>query len=71
MVPAGGFRGVYPMLYAFFDGHGRLDRAAMRAQVEYCVANGAHWIAALNTHLTHPKDLPYPPSLPACPPYPP
>jgi 4-hydroxy-tetrahydrodipicolinate synthase len=47
MVPAGGFRGVYPMLYAFFDGHGRLDRAAMRAQVEYCVANGAHGIAAL------------------------
>jgi 4-hydroxy-tetrahydrodipicolinate synthase len=44
---ASGFRGVYPMLYAFFDGHGRLDRAAMRAQVDYCVANGAHGIAAL------------------------
>jgi 4-hydroxy-tetrahydrodipicolinate synthase len=41
------FRGVYPMLYAFFDGDGRLDRAAMRAQVDYCVANGAHGIAAL------------------------
>ena len=41
------FRGVYPMLYAFFDGAGRLDRGAMRAQVEYCVANGAHGIAAL------------------------
>jgi 2-keto-3-deoxy-L-arabinonate dehydratase len=42
-----GFRGVYPMLYAFFDSRGRLDREAMRAQVEFCVANGAHGIAAL------------------------
>ena len=44
---ASGFRGVYPMLYAFFDGAGRLDRAAMCAQVDYCVAGGAHGIAAL------------------------
>jgi len=42
-----GFSGVYPMLYAFFDARGRLDRGAMRAQVEYCVANEAHGIAAL------------------------
>jgi dihydrodipicolinate synthase/N-acetylneuraminate lyase len=41
------FKGVYPMLYAFFDAAGRLDRGAMRAQVEYCVASGAHGIAAL------------------------
>ncbi|HEX6111683.1 MAG TPA: dihydrodipicolinate synthase family protein [Geminicoccaceae bacterium] len=41
------FAGVYPMLYAFFDANGQLDRAAMRMQVEYCVANGAHGIAAL------------------------
>jgi 4-hydroxy-tetrahydrodipicolinate synthase len=41
------FRGVYPMLYAFFDRDGRLDRGAMGAQVDYCVANGAHGIAAL------------------------
>ena len=41
------FRGVYPMLYAFFGALGRLDRGAMRAQVDYCVANGAHGIAAL------------------------
>ncbi|HEX5079655.1 MAG TPA: dihydrodipicolinate synthase family protein [Geminicoccaceae bacterium] len=41
------FRGVYPMLYAYFDAGGRLDRGAMRAQVEYCVANGAHGVAAL------------------------
>ena len=44
---ASGFQGVYPMLYAFFDAHGQLDRAAMRMQVEYCVASGAHGIAAL------------------------
>ena len=47
MAATSGFRGVYPMLYAFFDADGRLDRAAMRAQVEHCVANGAHGIAAL------------------------
>ena len=42
-----GFRGVYPMLYAFFDRSGSLDRGAMRAQVEHCLAEGAHGIAAL------------------------
>ena len=47
MAATSGFRGVYPMLYAFFDADGRLDRAAMRAQVEHCVANGAHGVAAL------------------------
>jgi 2-keto-3-deoxy-L-arabinonate dehydratase len=41
------FRGVYPMLYAFFDAAGGLEREAMRAQVEYCVANGAHGVAVL------------------------
>jgi 2-keto-3-deoxy-L-arabinonate dehydratase len=44
---ASGFRGVYPILYAFFDGAGRLDRAAMCAQVDYCVASGAHGVAVL------------------------
>jgi 2-keto-3-deoxy-L-arabinonate dehydratase len=42
-----GFRGVYPMLYAFFGPDGALDRDAMRRQVEYCVASGAHGVAAL------------------------
>lgn len=41
------FRGIYPMLYAFFDASGELDRGAMRAQVELCIADGAHGIAAL------------------------
>jgi dihydrodipicolinate synthase/N-acetylneuraminate lyase len=47
MIEAGRFRGVYPMLYAFFDVRGQLDRAAMRAQVDYCVEGGAHGIACL------------------------
>ncbi len=47
MGEAAGFRGVYPILYAFFDGEGRLDREAMRAQVEHCVAAGVHGVAAL------------------------
>jgi 4-hydroxy-tetrahydrodipicolinate synthase len=40
-------RGVYPMLYAFFGPDGALDREAMRRQVEYCVASGAHGVAVL------------------------
>ncbi len=42
-----GFEGVYPMLYAFFDGEERLDRAAMRIQVDRLVAAGVHGIAVL------------------------
>jgi 4-hydroxy-tetrahydrodipicolinate synthase len=41
------FSGVYPVLYAFFDAAGRLDRAAMTAQVEHCVGAGAHGITVL------------------------
>ncbi len=39
------FHGIYPMLYAFFGTDGRLDRAAMRRQVEGCLAAGVHGIA--------------------------
>lgn len=39
--------GIYPMLYAFFNSDGSLDRAAMRRQIEACVAGGAHGIAVL------------------------
>ena len=41
------FHGVYPILYSFFDEQGALDRAAMRRQVEGCIANGAHGIAVM------------------------
>jgi len=38
-------RGIYPMLYAFFDEQGGLDRAAMRRQVDGCIDAGCHGIA--------------------------
>lgn len=41
------FHGIYPMLFAFFGPDGRLDREAMRRQVEACVQGGAHGTAAL------------------------
>jgi dihydrodipicolinate synthase/N-acetylneuraminate lyase len=47
MTAAPTFFGIYPILYAFFDALGRLDRAAMRRQVEGCLAQGAHGIAVL------------------------
>lgn len=40
-------RGIWPMLYAFFDANGALDRPAMRRQVEACVREGAHGMAVL------------------------
>ena len=43
----GKFHGIYPMLYTFFDAVGGLDRAAMRRQVDACIAAGAHGIAIL------------------------
>lgn len=39
--------GIYPMLYAFFDAEGRLDRKAMKRQIDACVASGVHGIAIL------------------------
>ena len=42
-----GFQGVYPILYAFFDEAGKLDRRAMRAQVNGCIAAGAHGVAVM------------------------
>jgi len=41
------FRGIYPMVYAFFGRDGLLAREAMRRQVEACIRGGAHGIAAL------------------------
>jgi 2-keto-3-deoxy-L-arabinonate dehydratase len=39
--------GILPMQYAFFDGNGVLDRAAMRRQARAAVRGGAHGIAVL------------------------
>src|SRR5258708_24894455 len=41
------FHGVYPVLYAFHGPDGRLDRDAMRRQVEHCIASGAHGLMVL------------------------
>jgi len=41
------FSGIHPMLFAYFDADGALDRAAMRRQVEACIRAGAHGIAVL------------------------
>lgn len=41
------FRGVYPILYAFYDRQGRIDDGLMRLQVDKCIAAGAHGIAVL------------------------
>jgi 4-hydroxy-tetrahydrodipicolinate synthase len=41
------FRGIYPILYAFFGADGHLHEAAMRKQVRLCLAGGAHGIAVL------------------------
>jgi 2-keto-3-deoxy-L-arabinonate dehydratase len=39
--------GIYPMLYAFFNAQGSLDRQATRRQVQAFVDNGAHGMAVL------------------------
>lgn len=39
--------GIWPILYAFFDAAGRLDREAMRRQTEIVVAGGGHGMAVL------------------------
>ncbi|NNF81057.1 MAG: dihydrodipicolinate synthase family protein, partial [Rhizobiales bacterium] len=39
------FHGIYPMLYAFFDETGALDRGAAARQVEGCISGGVHGLA--------------------------
>ena len=39
------FRGIYPILYAFFDRQGKLDREAMGLQIRACLEAGAHGLA--------------------------
>lgn len=40
-------KGIHAIVYALFDADEKLDRAAMRRQVELCHAAGAHGLAAL------------------------
>ena len=39
------FQGIYPMLYAFFNEAGALDRSAMNRQVHGCISAGVHGLA--------------------------
>jgi len=39
--------GIYPIVYAFYNADGCLDRSAMKRQVECCIAAGAQGIAVL------------------------
>ncbi|MDM0111344.1 dihydrodipicolinate synthase family protein [Variovorax sp. J22R133] len=41
------FHGIRAILYALFDANEKLDRAAMRRQVQCCLASGVHGMAAL------------------------
>lgn len=41
------FHGIYPMIYTFFDASGRIDRQAMKKQLDGCIAGGVHGIAIL------------------------
>jgi 2-keto-3-deoxy-L-arabinonate dehydratase len=46
-MPNTSFHGIYPILYAYFDQAGALDRQAFARQVDACVAHGAHGVAVL------------------------
>jgi 2-keto-3-deoxy-L-arabinonate dehydratase len=41
------FHGLYPVLYAFHQANGKIDRDAMQKQVEHVIACGAHGIMVL------------------------
>ena len=42
-----GIHGIHGIVYAMFDAGEKLDRAAMRRQVQCCLASGVHGMAAL------------------------
>ena len=42
-----GFSGVYPMVYAFFDGSGNVNTSALKAQVEAALRHGVDGIGVL------------------------
>lgn len=44
---ASDLHGIHAILYAFFDKEEKLDRAAMKRQVEICLSAGVHGVAAL------------------------
>jgi 4-hydroxy-tetrahydrodipicolinate synthase len=46
-LPVDALHGIHAIVYALFDADERLDRAAMRRQVEICIHAGVHGMAAL------------------------
>ena len=46
-MPGRRFAGIHAVLYALFDADERLDRAAMRRQVEHCLTAGVDGIVVL------------------------
>ncbi|PRY22260.1 4-hydroxy-tetrahydrodipicolinate synthase [Aliiruegeria haliotis] len=38
------YKGIWPVMYAFWGEDGRLDREAMKRQIDYCIAMGVHGI---------------------------
>jgi len=41
------YSGIYPMLYAFFDANGGIDREAMERQIAFCADSGVDGVAIL------------------------
>jgi dihydrodipicolinate synthase/N-acetylneuraminate lyase len=41
------FRGIYPMLYTFYDERGAIERSGLVRQIDACIAGGVHGIALL------------------------
>jgi len=41
------YKGIFPILYTYFNEDGSIDRAAMQRQVDVCINAGAHGIAIL------------------------
>lgn len=41
------YKGIFPILYTFFNADGSIDKAAMKRQVDVCINAGAHGIAIL------------------------
>jgi 4-hydroxy-tetrahydrodipicolinate synthase len=47
METAAPFRGVFPVMVTPFDSDGRVDEESLRAEVEFCIAAGAHGMLTL------------------------
>lgn len=46
-MPNHAYKGIFPILYTFFNEDGSIDKGAMKRQVDVCINAGAHGIAIL------------------------